>query len=437
MNANYAGSGLEEVAGSPDSLAIDLIDADDQVGSSSNQSGMEFGGTGGTDLGLLRNCGNGQILKFNTTGGLWECQNDDDSGGSPAWEALVNTADTATSFTGSADAETVTFDFQSAFAADRFIIQSSTGNPTAGDLLALNIHDTNVTPFHITANTFGTGEFTIASNMDMTVDNNADSALTWLLTAGSTAEQTVQIRLNDRASNEWTIGKTATQFLVIDVGVANRIAFTEAGLNAYNTGSTSTDHLFGDSAGTVRARILGDAPTLCLGTAENTCLNESASGILDVTNVVDANTGFRIAGAAAATNALIGDGTNFVAGQISSSQLATANKGFSKSITVLVPTTTEDDYVQWMHETAVTYTDVDCSTDVGTVTIDMDHRVITTPNTVGTDILTGTIVCDTDNQADGGFADATIPANVPVNLSITATASSPQAVRIHIRGTID
>jgi hypothetical protein len=90
-----------------------------------------------------------------------------------------------------------------------------------------------------------------------------------------------------------------------------------------------------------------------------------------------------------------------------------------------------------MHGKAVTYTDVDCSTDTGTVTIDMDHRVLTTPNTVGTDILTGTITCDTDNQADGGFADATIPANVPVNLSITATASSPQAVRIHIRGTID
>jgi hypothetical protein len=89
-----------------------------------------------------------------------------------------------------------------------------------------------------------------------------------------------------------------------------------------------------------------------------------------------------------------------------------------------------------MHGKAVTYTAVDCSTDAGTVTIDMDHRVITTPNTVGTDILTGTIVCDTDNQADGGFADATIPANVPVNLSITAV-SGAGTVRIHIRGTVD
>ncbi len=122
---------------------------------------------------------------------------------------------------------------------------------------------------------------------------------------------------------------------------------------------------------------------------------------------------------------------------VDSAKLATANKTFYKSISLLDPTTAEDDLVQWMHGAAVTYTAVDCSTDQGTVTIDMDHRVITTPNTVGTDILTGTIICDTDNQADGGFADATIPANVPVNLSITAISGAPVVVRIHIRGTID
>lgn len=124
------------------------------------------------------------------------------------------------------------------------------------------------------------------------------------------------------------------------------------------------------------------------------------------------------------------------AGVVASAELATANKTFDKSIDLIDPTTGDDDLIQWLHGKAVTYTSVNCSTDAGTVTIDMDHRVLTTPNTVGTDILTGTIVCDTDNQADGGFADATIPANVPVNLSITAV-SGAGVVRIHIVGTVD
>ena len=129
--------------------------------------------------------------------------------------------------------------------------------------------------------------------------------------------------------------------------------------------------------------------------------------------------------------------TAIAAGVVASAELATANKTLPTSIALIDPTTAEDDKVQWMYGTAVTFTDVDCSTDTGTVTIDMDHRVITTPNTVGTDILTGTIVCDTNNQPDGGFADATIPANVPVNLSITATSGSPGTVRIFIRYTVD
>ncbi len=129
---------------------------------------------------------------------------------------------------------------------------------------------------------------------------------------------------------------------------------------------------------------------------------------------------------------------SYGAASIDSDDVAIPLKTFDKSIVVIDPTTGEDDKVQWMHGKAVTYTDIDCSTDAGTtVTIDMDHRVITTPNTVGTDIITGTIVCDDNNQSESGFADATIPANVPVNLSITAVSGTPGTVRIHVRGTVD
>ncbi len=61
----------------------------------------------------------------------------------PDWEDLTNTADTATAFVSNNTAETVTFDFQSAYAADQFIIQQSTGNPTAGAVLSLVSADTD------------------------------------------------------------------------------------------------------------------------------------------------------------------------------------------------------------------------------------------------------------------------------------------------------
>jgi len=69
------------------------------------------------------------------------------TGGGSAWEALVNTADTATSYVGSAVAETVTFDFQPAFSTDRFIIKQTTGNPTAGTLLDVRAADAQVVVF--------------------------------------------------------------------------------------------------------------------------------------------------------------------------------------------------------------------------------------------------------------------------------------------------
>lgn len=70
-----AGLGMVINAGAFD---IDLIDATDASGSASNQSGMEFGGPGGDDLGLIRGCTINQILKWDGTAN-WECQADADT----------------------------------------------------------------------------------------------------------------------------------------------------------------------------------------------------------------------------------------------------------------------------------------------------------------------------------------------------------------------
>jgi hypothetical protein len=72
-------------------------------------------------------------------------EEDPPAGGTPNWEDLANTADTATSYLSSADAETVTFDFQSNFSTDRFSVKQTTGTPTAGTLVDFRAANSNVT----------------------------------------------------------------------------------------------------------------------------------------------------------------------------------------------------------------------------------------------------------------------------------------------------
>lgn len=107
------------------------------------------------------------------------------------------------------------------------------------------------------------------------------------------------------------------------------------------------------------------------------------------------------------------------------------------SIVLLDPTTSETNEIQHKFATAITITRVSCSTDTGTVTIQFDERAEGTPNTSGTDVMTSSLVCDNDSQATTSFTNAGIAADAPINLQITATASSPNTVRIHIDYTKD
>ena len=87
-----AGLGMVINAGAFD---IDLIDVTDAAGSASNNSGLEFGGTGAADIGLLRACTINQILKWDGTA-LWECQDDEDTN-----PLDITTCDAVTLSTGS------------------------------------------------------------------------------------------------------------------------------------------------------------------------------------------------------------------------------------------------------------------------------------------------------------------------------------------------
>lgn len=101
------------------------------------------------------------------------------------------------------------------------------------------------------------------------------------------------------------------------------------------------------------------------------------------------------------------------------------------------PNTDDTELVQWSFTNDITVTFVGCSTDTGTMTIQLDERVFTTPNTAGTNILTSTLECNTDGPSTTSFDNASIVGTNIVNLLITATNSTPAQGRIHVGYNID
>lgn len=66
-------------------------------------------------------------------------------GGTPTWEALINSADSATSYTANNVAEVVSFDYTANFTTgNQFQIEQLTGNPTGGILFDVRAADTDV-----------------------------------------------------------------------------------------------------------------------------------------------------------------------------------------------------------------------------------------------------------------------------------------------------
>jgi len=104
-------------------------------------------------------------LLYDAATNSFACAADQNSGGAPAWENLINGADAATLYTGDSAAETLTFDFTSAFTAgSRFLVRQQTGNPTGGNLAEFAANDADVTSLRLS--------------------NTAVPAASWLLYAG-------------------------------------------------------------------------------------------------------------------------------------------------------------------------------------------------------------------------------------------------------------
>ena len=86
--------------------------------------------------------------------------------------------------------------------------------------------------------------------------------------------------------------------------------------------------------------------------------------------------------------------------------------------------TTYDGIPKWKFANAVTITEISCTTDAGTATLNIEERGETTPNTAGTDVLTSDIVCDSDQQESTTFSNAAIAADVWNAITISASATA-------------
>ncbi len=184
--------------GSEPAVAVDLLTADDQVGATSNQSGMEFGDTGSDKLGLLRGCTNTQILKFNTTGGLWECATDA-TAGSPTLDSIADPV-AATDWIFSTTTETLLADFQAAFTAGPQVeFKQSVGDPTGGILVRITVPDVDVTPFEVFDGT--NVVFSVAQDGTTTAGTSTAGGVSQLGGASDTGASAWEIFGGDGASN--------------------------------------------------------------------------------------------------------------------------------------------------------------------------------------------------------------------------------------------
>lgn len=138
----------------------------------------------------------------------------------------------------------------------------------------------------------------------------------------------------------------------------------------------------------------------------------------------------------------ISDDTNLAAGDyltLTGDTIDADAELYTHAISFVLTDPTDADLalLQWKAPNALTVTEVACSTDTGTATIQLDERTATTPNTGGTDIMTSQLVCDTDQQATTSFDNAGIAAAALISLDVDAVASDPGVVRIHIKFTYD
>ncbi len=103
------------------------------------------------------------------------------------------------------------------------------------------------------------------------------------------------------------------------------------------------------------------------------------------------------------------------------------------SISFINATTTTNGSIQKQSFQAITITEITCSTNGANITIGLDERASSTPQTAGTDIFNGgSMICVSGQIATSTFANATIAAGALISLDVDSVANATSTLRIHI-----
>ena len=108
------------------------------------------------------------------------------------------------------------------------------------------------------------------------------------------------------------------------------------------------------------------------------------------------------------------------------------------SISFINATTTQNGSIQKKSFQAITITQIDCSTNGSNITIGLDERASSTPQTAGVDIFNGgSMACVSTNTSTSTFANAGIAAGALISLDVDAAANATTTLRVHIQFTKD
>ncbi len=179
--------------------------------------------------------------------------------------------------------------------------------------------------------------------------------------------------------------------------------------------------------------------------ATDTTLERTAAGVLDLANILDVNTGLRVAGAAAIGSLLIGDGTNFIprasgtAGQhlrvgSAGTDLEYVTEEKSKSITIDTPVD-GDLFAIWITNKDITVTEIQGICEGGTsVVIDLEFAATVITGGTQIETITPTTTLTSDVSMGG---DATVPADNVILVDIGTVTGSVNSVTLTVNYTED